>query len=138
VAVFFTAFLAGAALGLPNETLGQEKQRLQEVYLRPLPTVPYIIIVCLGRALELVLTLSTLTLLITVAWGADVGVVLRMLIVAAPIFAPMLGLGLLYLRGGPLARWPMISMALVYTLIGVVAFNICERTMFARGLINVE
>lgn len=186
MSAFFTAFLAGAAFGLPNETLGEQKQRLQEVYLRPLPTVPYIASVCLGRGLELVLTLSVLTLMVTLVGNADLTVVLRMLISAIPVFVSMLGLGfvlaglrliyqklgilsqlltlvfigaalatppellertanwspfgagLLYLRSGELATWPIITMTIVYLLLGVATFIVSERTMFARGLMSVE
>ena len=185
-AAIFTAFLAGAAISLPSDTLGKERQTLQEVYLRPLPTLSYIVAVCLGRGLELILTLSTLTLLVTLVGSADPAVVLRMLIVAVPIFASMLGLGLLlaglkliyqklgilnqfltlvfvgaalaaplelldrtaawspfsagllYLRSGEPNIWPMLITASVYLLIGSVAFTISERTMLARGLMNVE
>ncbi len=146
MAAFFTAFLAGATLGLPSETLGEQRQRLQEVYLRPLPTVPYIVSVCLGRGLEFVLTLSGLTLLVTLAGSADLTVVLRMLLVAVPIFTSMLGLGfvlaglrLIYQKLGILSQ--LLTLVFIGTALAAPP-ELLERTVnwspFGAGLLYLR
>lgn len=93
-AAFFTAFLAGGAFRLPGDIVGSGRQQLQEIYLRPLPSLAYIVAVALGRGLEFVLTLGTLTLAVVLATGSDPSVVLRLVMVAVPLFVAMLGLGL--------------------------------------------
>jgi hypothetical protein len=94
VASFFLAFMAGGALNLPAELLANNKTRLEEFYLRPLPSIPYFAAVSLGRMVETVITMSLMIAVIGVFRGDDLNVLLRFLTVAIPVFIAMMGLGL--------------------------------------------
>lgn len=91
---FFLAFMAGGALNLPLEVLSGNKTRLEEFYLKPLPTLPYLLAVTVGRFIETVLTLSLFVFALSFLRGSDLSTALGFALMGFPVFFAMWGLGL--------------------------------------------
>lgn len=94
MAGFFLAFMAGGALNLPIDILAGNKTRLEEFYLRPLPSLPYLLALAIGRSLETVTTLALFIVIVGFIRGAGFEVSIRLVLIGFPVFFSMLGLGL--------------------------------------------
>jgi len=93
-ASFFLAFIAGGALSIPMDLLSGNKTRLEEFYLKPLPSLPYLLAVAVGRSIELVPTLALFVLVLAIITGSSLSSALDLAIIGFPVFFSMWGLGL--------------------------------------------
>ena len=93
-ASFFLAFMAGGALNLPMDTLAGNKTRLEEFYLKPLPSIPYLLAIAVGRSIETVPTLVFFVLALGLIRGSGLGSALDLALIGFPVFFSMWGLGL--------------------------------------------
>ncbi len=91
---FFLAFMAGGALNLPMDVLSGNKTRLEEFYLRPLPSVPYLLAIAIGRSIETVLTLALFVLALAAMRGSDPSSAFNLAVIGFPVFFSMWGVGL--------------------------------------------
>lgn len=91
---FFLAFMAGGALNLPMDVLAGSKTRLEEFYLRPLPSIPYLLTVAVGRALETVPTVALFVAVLAVIRNSSLHSALELALIGFPVFFAMWGLGL--------------------------------------------
>ncbi|WP_276959445.1 hypothetical protein [Allomeiothermus silvanus] len=94
-ASFFLAFMAGGALNLPMDILSGNKTRLEEFYLRPLPSLPYLLAIAIGRSIETVPTLVLFVAILAIVRGSGLSSALDLALIGFPVFFSMLGLGLL-------------------------------------------
>jgi hypothetical protein len=92
---FFLAFMAGGALSLATDVLSGNKTRLEEFYLKPLPSIPYLLAVAIGRSVETVPTLVLFVFALSVFNKSSLGATLQLAIIGFPVFFSMWGLGLL-------------------------------------------
>lgn len=93
-ASFFLAFMAGGALNLPLDVLSGNKTRLEEFYLKPLPSIPYLLTIAAGRSVETVSTLVLFVLVLSIINRSSQDSALALAIIGFPTYFSMWGLGL--------------------------------------------
>lgn len=143
---FFLAFIAGGALSTSMEVLSGSKTRLEEFYLRPLPSVPYLLAYAAGRSIELVPTLVVFVAVLSIIRGSGLDSAVDLALIAFPVFFALFGLGLalagLRLIFHKIGALPQL---LMFVLIGIALAasnstlaSLAHFSPFAGGLLYLK